>query len=219
MADHVRALPGCVLSDTAHRQISLGGGLELATELAVELAAIEESTRCISSPSAARRASARSLWPTARRAESQPSAHRSSRRSPADRSFSSVRAHATKRSGRVCRLTDRPLARDPGLERLANSVGRRPGAAGLHGQGRPVTQRAEPRRSLYRPHSQANAAVGRPCSRGRATRSACSQGRARDPEAGHATRVRRAGGDGGDDGGASFGALAAGCRISVSWRK
>jgi|AntDryMetagUQ889_1029465.scaffolds.fasta_scaffold07036_1 methylenetetrahydrofolate reductase (NADPH) len=41
MADHVRALPGCVLPDAAHRQISLGGGLELATELAVELAAIE----------------------------------------------------------------------------------------------------------------------------------------------------------------------------------
>ncbi len=74
MADHVRALPGCVLSDAAHCQISLGGGLELATELAVELAAIEGVDALHSSPSAARRASARSLWPTA------PNAHRSSRR-------------------------------------------------------------------------------------------------------------------------------------------
>ena len=38
MADHVRRLPGCVLSDAAHRQISMGGGVELATELATELA-------------------------------------------------------------------------------------------------------------------------------------------------------------------------------------
>lgn len=41
MADHVRSLPGCVLPDAAHRQISTGGGLALATELAGELAAIE----------------------------------------------------------------------------------------------------------------------------------------------------------------------------------
>ncbi|MDQ3720666.1 MAG: methylenetetrahydrofolate reductase [Actinomycetota bacterium] len=38
MADHVRRLPGCVLSDAAHRQISLGGGVELATQLATDLA-------------------------------------------------------------------------------------------------------------------------------------------------------------------------------------
>jgi methylenetetrahydrofolate reductase (NADPH) len=38
MADHVRRLPGCVLSDAAHRQIRMGGGVELAVELATELA-------------------------------------------------------------------------------------------------------------------------------------------------------------------------------------
>lgn len=38
MADHVRRLPGCLLSDAAHRQVSRGGGLELATDLATELA-------------------------------------------------------------------------------------------------------------------------------------------------------------------------------------
>ena len=38
MADHARNLPGCVLSDAAHRQISMGGGIELATQLATELA-------------------------------------------------------------------------------------------------------------------------------------------------------------------------------------
>jgi methylenetetrahydrofolate reductase (NADPH) len=38
MADHVRRLPGCMLSDAAHRQISMGGGIELATQLATELA-------------------------------------------------------------------------------------------------------------------------------------------------------------------------------------
>ncbi|MCA1681175.1 MAG: hypothetical protein LC777_20655, partial [Actinobacteria bacterium] len=38
MADNVRRLPGCLLSDAAHRQISLGGGLDLATQLATELA-------------------------------------------------------------------------------------------------------------------------------------------------------------------------------------
>jgi methylenetetrahydrofolate reductase (NADPH) len=40
MADRVRRLPGCLLSDAAYRQISLGGGIELATELATELAAM-----------------------------------------------------------------------------------------------------------------------------------------------------------------------------------
>jgi methylenetetrahydrofolate reductase (NADPH) len=39
MADHVRRLPGCLLPDAAYRQISMGGGVELATELASELAA------------------------------------------------------------------------------------------------------------------------------------------------------------------------------------
>jgi methylenetetrahydrofolate reductase (NADPH) len=38
MADRARGLPGCLLPDAAHRQISAGGGLELATELATELA-------------------------------------------------------------------------------------------------------------------------------------------------------------------------------------
>jgi methylenetetrahydrofolate reductase (NADPH) len=38
MADNVRRLPGCLLSDAAHRQISMGGGLDLATQLATELA-------------------------------------------------------------------------------------------------------------------------------------------------------------------------------------
>jgi methylenetetrahydrofolate reductase (NADPH) len=38
MADHVRRLPGCLLSDAVHRQISMGGGIELATELATRLA-------------------------------------------------------------------------------------------------------------------------------------------------------------------------------------
>jgi methylenetetrahydrofolate reductase (NADPH) len=40
MADRVRRLPGCLLSDAAHRQISRGGGIELATELATDLAAL-----------------------------------------------------------------------------------------------------------------------------------------------------------------------------------
>jgi 5,10-methylenetetrahydrofolate reductase len=39
MADNVRRLPGCLLPDAAHRQISMGGGVELATKLATELAA------------------------------------------------------------------------------------------------------------------------------------------------------------------------------------
>jgi hypothetical protein len=38
MADQARRLPGCLLPDSTHRQISMGGGLELATELATELA-------------------------------------------------------------------------------------------------------------------------------------------------------------------------------------
>jgi hypothetical protein len=33
-------LPGCLLPDAIYRQISTGGGLELATELAIELATI-----------------------------------------------------------------------------------------------------------------------------------------------------------------------------------
>jgi methylenetetrahydrofolate reductase (NADPH) len=40
MADRVRRLPGCLLPDAAHRQISTGGGLDLATELAASLAAV-----------------------------------------------------------------------------------------------------------------------------------------------------------------------------------
>lgn len=40
MADRARRLPGCLLPDAAHRRISTGGGLELATELAAELAAV-----------------------------------------------------------------------------------------------------------------------------------------------------------------------------------
>lgn len=40
MADNVRRLPGCLLPDSAHRRISTGGGVELATELATELAAV-----------------------------------------------------------------------------------------------------------------------------------------------------------------------------------
>ncbi len=39
MADHARQLPGCVLPDVAYERISAGGGIALATELAVELAA------------------------------------------------------------------------------------------------------------------------------------------------------------------------------------
>ena len=38
MADRVRRLPGCLLPDAAHRQISMGGGIELAAYLATELA-------------------------------------------------------------------------------------------------------------------------------------------------------------------------------------
>jgi 5,10-methylenetetrahydrofolate reductase len=38
MADQARRLPGCLLPDSTHRQISMGGGLELATQLATELA-------------------------------------------------------------------------------------------------------------------------------------------------------------------------------------
>jgi methylenetetrahydrofolate reductase (NADPH) len=38
MADRARRLPGCVLPDAMYRQITRGGGLELATELAMELA-------------------------------------------------------------------------------------------------------------------------------------------------------------------------------------
>jgi 5,10-methylenetetrahydrofolate reductase len=40
MADRARRLPGCLLPEAMYRQISTGGGLELATELATELAAI-----------------------------------------------------------------------------------------------------------------------------------------------------------------------------------
>src|ERR671934_2607135 len=38
MAEHARRLPGCLLPDPAYRQISMGGGVSLATELATELA-------------------------------------------------------------------------------------------------------------------------------------------------------------------------------------
>jgi len=40
MADRARRLPGCQLPDEAYRQISMGGGVTLATELATELAAV-----------------------------------------------------------------------------------------------------------------------------------------------------------------------------------
>jgi hypothetical protein len=40
MADRARRLPGCLLPEAMYRQISRGGGFELATELAAELAAI-----------------------------------------------------------------------------------------------------------------------------------------------------------------------------------
>jgi methylenetetrahydrofolate reductase (NADPH) len=39
MAHHARALPGCLIPDAAYRQISVGGGVALAIELATELAA------------------------------------------------------------------------------------------------------------------------------------------------------------------------------------
>jgi 5,10-methylenetetrahydrofolate reductase len=42
MADRARRLPGCVLPDAAHRRIALGDGLNLAEELATELANIPE---------------------------------------------------------------------------------------------------------------------------------------------------------------------------------
>ncbi len=38
MADQARRLPGCVVPDTAYRQISRGGGVALAAQLATELA-------------------------------------------------------------------------------------------------------------------------------------------------------------------------------------
>ena len=38
MADRARRLPGCLLPDLAYRQISMGGGVALATQLATELA-------------------------------------------------------------------------------------------------------------------------------------------------------------------------------------
>ena len=40
MADRARGLPGCLLPDAMYRQISTGGGLEVATELATQLARI-----------------------------------------------------------------------------------------------------------------------------------------------------------------------------------
>lgn len=40
MADHARRLPGCLIPDRAYRQIGMGGGTELAAELATELASI-----------------------------------------------------------------------------------------------------------------------------------------------------------------------------------
>ena len=38
MADQARRLPGCIVPDAAYRQISSGGGVALATQLATELA-------------------------------------------------------------------------------------------------------------------------------------------------------------------------------------
>ncbi|MGI9099396.1 MAG: methylenetetrahydrofolate reductase [Solirubrobacteraceae bacterium] len=40
MADHARALPGCLIPERAYRQIGIGGGTALASELATELAGI-----------------------------------------------------------------------------------------------------------------------------------------------------------------------------------
>ena len=40
MADQARRLPGCLIPDAAYKQIGAGGGVELATELATELAAM-----------------------------------------------------------------------------------------------------------------------------------------------------------------------------------
>ena len=40
MADNVRALPGCVLPESADRRVKAGGGVDLAVELAAELAAV-----------------------------------------------------------------------------------------------------------------------------------------------------------------------------------
>jgi 5,10-methylenetetrahydrofolate reductase len=40
MADRARGLPGCLLPDAMYRQISTGGGLAVATELATQLARI-----------------------------------------------------------------------------------------------------------------------------------------------------------------------------------
>jgi methylenetetrahydrofolate reductase (NADPH) len=42
MADRARGLPGCVIGDAAYRRICAGGGVELAGELAVELAGLSE---------------------------------------------------------------------------------------------------------------------------------------------------------------------------------
>jgi len=38
MAERARALPGCLIPDGAYRQVSMRGGIELATELAAQLA-------------------------------------------------------------------------------------------------------------------------------------------------------------------------------------
>jgi methylenetetrahydrofolate reductase (NADPH) len=38
MAEHARRLPGCVIPDAAYRQIRLGGGVALATQLATDVA-------------------------------------------------------------------------------------------------------------------------------------------------------------------------------------
>jgi methylenetetrahydrofolate reductase (NADPH) len=42
MADHVNTLPGLTLPERSYRLIAAGGGLELATELATELAGVEK---------------------------------------------------------------------------------------------------------------------------------------------------------------------------------
>jgi hypothetical protein len=38
MAERARTVPGCLIPDHAYRQICSGGGIELATEIASELA-------------------------------------------------------------------------------------------------------------------------------------------------------------------------------------
>ena len=63
MAERARRLPGCLLPDRAYRQISMGGGVALATELATEPPALPGSTRCTSIRSARSQRPARSPAP------------------------------------------------------------------------------------------------------------------------------------------------------------